>query len=545
MKLFKMRLVALIAIVFYYGHLSGQNRIQEFETILKSQFSEDSPGGAILIAKEDRILYRNAMGLANLEKQMSLKPEHTFRIGSITKQFTAMAILKLAYEGKLSLQDSIQKFIPGFTRNTSAIRIAHLLNHTSGLQNQQNIAGWDSITSEKKITPIKLINLFKHKKPAFEPGSSYQYSNLGYMVLTHIIEVVAQQSYGEYLTSNFFVPLGMKNTGYGDEGINRNGVVGYSRNHSGYKQAAYLNMDIPQGAGGLVSTVDDLYKWNQAVFSGEGPGKYLGDSHRPSRLNNGKEFAYGNGWQLGQVQGRKAIKHDGIINGFVSYQLYLPKEKTYVVILTNCDCTEKIVQLAAKLAAVAIDDSYVYKGMDLSKDILKKYQGMFASNTGAEKIVQLQDGVLYYFSKGGRKLPLLPLTKNKFHEESELEKLTFVSNETGAVVRFDLENLDLPSAWTKVQNINALNSIPTSRETLKKYCGKYKFRNAFTLEVLLKDDQLVGAVGNDYKPLLRFAEHSFFTKFNDIKLVFQVDEKKAVTGLKLLQNTEIIADKIE
>lgn len=544
MRRFLTHLIAIVIITCNYSELNGQNLEKEFDKILQGQFSTNTPGSAVLVVKDDKVIYRKSIGLANLDTQMAIEPNQVFRIASITKQFTAMAILKLAYEDKLSLQDSVQKFIPDFAKNNRPINISQLLNHTSGLLNQYDIEHWEEATTNKTITPTKLIELFKDKQPAFEPGSQYQYSNLGYMVLTHIIEVTSKQSYAEYLNANFFKPLGMTDTQYGDT-QSSDKVVGYSKNNEDFKQAQFIDMNIAQGAGGLSATVDDLYKWNKAVFTPEVLGKYLGASHQPGKLTNGQSFGYGYGWQIGEVQGRKAIKHDGIINGFISYQIYLPQEKAYAVILTNCDCTEDIAQLAAKIMAIAINDPYVFKGVDLEEENLTRYQGIYTSALGEEKIVNLHDGTLYVFSKGGTKLPLLPIAEHTFYVENDLNKLRFNLNDNAKATGYKLSGLDLPTVWKKTDNLTAINTLPTSSDILNQYYGKYKFKNAFTLEITGDGNQIFGLVGNDKKQLYRYDEHSFYSKTNDIKLQFIFDENEKIKGVKLIQVHDMIADKIE
>jgi CubicO group peptidase (beta-lactamase class C family) len=190
----------------------GQTPEKQFDKILSEQNFENSPGFAVLVAKNNKVLYRKAFGYANLELDVKLQPDHIFRIGSITKQFTAAAILKLEEEGKLSLQDVITKFIEDYPTHGHTITIEHLLTHTSGIKSYTSMKEWDAEMHKKDFSPEEMINFFKKEPMDFAPGEEFLYNNSGYFLLGYIIEKASGKTYEEYLKDTFFEPLGMENS---------------------------------------------------------------------------------------------------------------------------------------------------------------------------------------------------------------------------------------------------------------------------------------------------------------------------------------------
>ncbi|HWV68963.1 serine hydrolase domain-containing protein, partial [Chitinophaga sp.] len=321
----KIFIITLLSILT--SHCFGQSPEKELDAVLTRAFPSQGPGAAVLVAKANKIIYKKAFGKANLELNVALKPGHIFRIGSITKQFTACAILKLAEEGKLSLQSEVTEFIRDYPAR--GITIEHLLTHTSGINT--GAGAWTPETRKKDFTPQALIDSFKLRPVDFLPGASFRYNNNGYVLLGYIIELVSGMSYEKYITEHFFKPLGMKNSGYDNTALVIPGrASGYQRDNELYRNANYLSMTQPYSAGSLLSTVEDLYTWNRALTAGKViHEESLRKAQTPYRLNNGDLTGYGYGWWLGNIQGSPCIKHDGLINGFSTFALYLPQEKIF------------------------------------------------------------------------------------------------------------------------------------------------------------------------------------------------------------------------
>ena len=239
----------------------------EFDKLLSEQFKTNETGCAALVARNGQIIYKKAFGMANLELNIPMQADNIFRIGSITKQFTSVAILQLMEQGKLSLQDDITKFIPDYPTHGHHITIEHLLTHTSGIQSYTGMKDFGEIM-RKDMKPEELVAHFKNQPMEFAPGTKWNYNNSGYFLLGYIIEKITGKTYPQYVEEVFFKPLGMANSYYGsDSKIIKNRASAYEKGKDGFQNAEPLSMTLPYSAGSIQSTVEDLFKWHQAVHA--------------------------------------------------------------------------------------------------------------------------------------------------------------------------------------------------------------------------------------------------------------------------------------
>ncbi len=306
-----------------------------FEHVIK----EGYPGAALLVAQDGRILYQNGYGYADIGNRVRITPETKFRIGSITKQFTAAAILKLQEGGKLSVDDKLSKYYPDFPRGNE-ITLYHLLTHTSGLANYTNKPDFlKKVMTE--ATPAEIVESIKSDKPDFSPGEKWDYCNSGYFLLGCIIEKVSGKSLEAFFQETFFDPLGMKNTGIHHwNRILDHEATGYSYLGGKVQRSLDWDMSWAGGAGALYSTVGDLYRWSDALFNGKVlTAASLEAAFTPAKLKDGKApaMSYGFGWIIGKLRGLKSLAHDGALHGFVSYLMQLPDQRFTVVVLANND----------------------------------------------------------------------------------------------------------------------------------------------------------------------------------------------------------------
>lgn len=326
----------------------------DFDNLLSEQFKNLETGATALVARKGQIIYKKAFGMANLEYNIPMQMDNIFRIGSITKQFTAVAILQLMEKGKLSLQDSINKFIPDYPNQGYKITIEHLLTHTSGIRSYTNMKDFETkMTLDLK--PTELIEFFKKEPMEFAPGTKWNYNNSGYFLLGYIIEKVSGKTYPQYIEENFFKPLGMNHSLYGsDLKIVNNRASAYEKDSTGFINAPYLNMNQPYAAGSIQSTVEDLFKWHQAVHAYKLVKKEsLEKAFTKYKLTDGKETDYGYGWGLSDIQGSPTIGHGGGIPGFLTQSIYLPKEDVFVAVFSNCGCNPPF-EVSNKIATLAI-----------------------------------------------------------------------------------------------------------------------------------------------------------------------------------------------
>ncbi len=303
-----------------------------FERLIKPE----GPGASVLIARNGKILFEKGYGLADIEHHRAMTPLTKFRVGSITKQFTASAILKLQEQGKLKVEDKLSKYFPDYPRG-GEVTLRHLLTHTSGIHSYTDKPGFsDSVT--KPVTADALVKSFQTDPFDFEPGAKWSYCNSGFFLLGCIVEKASGQSYEEFLQKSFFAPLGMRDTGvhHSDSALT-NVALGYD---GGPKRAPNWDMSWAGGAGALYSTVEDLYRWNEAVFQGKvlTPGS-LEAAFKPVKTTQDKENnpgeGYGYGWAINRFRGASEISHGGGLNGFTSFLLRLPAKDFTVAVLAN------------------------------------------------------------------------------------------------------------------------------------------------------------------------------------------------------------------
>lgn len=409
---------------------------QELEATLDKivdSYFHAGPGYAIRIDRNGETIYRKAVGMANLESDLTLKQNDIFRIGSITKQFTAVAILTLVERCQINLDDPLTKFIKDYPTKGEPITIEHLLTHTSGIKSYTSMDTWDEQMQKEDLSVDELINLFKGKKMDFKPGSEFKYNNSGYVLLGKIIEEVSGQSYADFLRTEFFVPLDMKDTQYEDDKTER--VPGYSVGKNGeYIEAAYISMTQPYAAGALVSTVDDLSKWYHAIFADQVLSKEMREkAHTPYKLNKGKAIHYGYGWFLNKVDGSPVIMHGGGINGFSSASAFLPKEQLFIVVLSNCDHSPSD-KLIKKIAGTALGKRVsMPKRIKVPEASLSIYKGTY--NLAPENPIKIhvRAGKLVGKAPGQAEVELIPIGNHVFFIQQLEAKLKFNLNKNKVV----------------------------------------------------------------------------------------------------------------
>jgi CubicO group peptidase (beta-lactamase class C family) len=341
--------IALLSLSAY-----AQNLEQKVDSLLLNIFKDKSgPGGVFMIAKGGRSIYQKAFGKANLELGADLTAKNVFQLGSVTKQFTAIAILKLEEQGMLKVTDPISTYIPDYPFGDK-ITLHHLLTHTSGIKDFTKIKSIQQI-AEKDLSPKELLEFFKNEPVDFKPGEKFEYNNSGYVILGHIIELVSRETYENYIKKNIFEKLKMNTSRYAsDREIIVNRAYGYHQKATGYVNKTKISFTIPFSSGSLMSTLDDMLKWqnalNQNLIVNE---KTIKKAFTKYQLNNGEVFTYGYGWHLKEIDSIPAREHGGSIFGFKTMAVYIPSRDIYVIGFSNCDCNSPT-QVTRDIAALAL-----------------------------------------------------------------------------------------------------------------------------------------------------------------------------------------------
>jgi CubicO group peptidase (beta-lactamase class C family) len=308
--------------------------------------------GAVLVAENGQVVFRKGYGMANMEWNIPVEADTKFRLGSITKQFTSALILQLVEQGKIKLDGKLSDYLPEYRKDTGGrITIHQLLNHTSGVPSYTGRPTFFAEESRDPYTVSDFVKKFASGDLEFEPGSKFNYNNSGYSLLGAIIEQVAGKPYEQVLKERILDPLGMKNTGYDHHGtLLAKRASGYSKTPAGYDNAPYLDMSIPYAAGSMYSTIEDLYLWDQALYTD----KVLSAKSRELMYTPGlRNYAYGWGIQKVPLGGKETtiVQHSGGINGFATLIVRIPESRHLVVLLDNTQGT-KLQQVAQNIARV-------------------------------------------------------------------------------------------------------------------------------------------------------------------------------------------------
>ncbi len=509
----------------------------KFDKILSAQFKSEETGATVLVARKGEVIYKKAFGMANLELNVPMKFDNVFRIGSITKQFTAVAILQLMEQGKLGLQDEITKFIPDYPTHGYKITIEHLLTHTSGIHSFTSMKDYEE-RMMLDLKPEEIIDHFKNQPMNFAPGTEWNYSNSGYFLLGYIIEKVSGKTYGEYIEENIFKPAGMINSVYGsDTKLIRNRVGTYSKNENVYENAMAISMTQPFAAGSLLSTVEDMFKWNRAVHSYQLVKKEsLDKAFAPYKLADGTLTEYGYGWALSNVQESPTIEHGGGINGSVTMSIYLPKEDVYVVVFSNCDCFSPK-EIAVNLAGIAIGKPYDYKEITVESKMLKTYAGVYENSKGELRIISFADDKLYSQRGRNQKFIIKAFEKDKFFFEDATLRIEFSRNKKGEVSGLTTKGRNGSEIWNRTNKpVPTVTEINVNSAILEKYVGEYEITPEFTFVITKEDDKLfLKATGQEKVEIFAETETKFFLKVNDAQLEFVKDDAGKVSKAILNQ----------
>ncbi len=389
--------------------------------------------GSVLVARGSEILFSKGYGSANLEWNIPNSPQTKFRLGSVTKQFTAACILLLEERGKLTIDDPVKKHIPDAPAAWDKITLFHVLTHTSGIP---SFTGFPEYASLKlsATTAENLVARFRDKPLDFQPGEKYSYSNSGYVLLGHLIEKISGQPYSKFVEENIFAPLGMKDSGYdSNPAVIPHRASGYTPGKNGPENAGFIHMSVPHAAGALYSTMEDLLRWEQGLFGG----KLLSDASL-RKMTTPFKNGYAFGLIVQEEKGRRVIQHGGGIEGFNTFLAYYPEEKMTVAALGNLNGNAPQ-QIVGRLAAVAHGEQVQLpterKAISVSAAVLKHYVGVYELAPGIDISMTLKGEQLMTQVTGQPKFPLFAETETRFFLKVVDAQVDFIKDSSGAVTQ--------------------------------------------------------------------------------------------------------------
>ncbi len=491
----------------------------------------DTPGCAVGASLDGAIALSAAYGMSDLEHNIALSPDSVFEPGSVTKQFTAAAVLLLAQEGKLSLDDPVRKYIPELPDYGTALTIRHLINHTSGLRDWGSVAGiggWPRTT--RAYSNVNVLDIVSRQKALnYRPGADYSYTNSGYNLAAILVGRVSGKPLSEFTRERIFIPLGMTSTEWRDDyqRIVHNRALAYSQTNGA------VRLDMPfenaHGNGGLLTTVGDLLRWNRNFTDLKiGGPAFVQAQHQQGRLNDGRTIAYASGLMVLHWRGLHEVSHSGSTAGYSAWLGRYPDQGLSVVVLCNVAATNAT-QLGHQVAEVYLANVLPPRSseppMHLDNAALESKAGLYRSVRDHDTLtVDVKDGQLQ-IPRGGA---LTPVSANVFELREDDARVEFESDASGKVARLRLASeIDAGNYYEKVERWN-----PT-RGDLEAMAGEYLSDEAeVALKVVLEGNDLAIHRRPGVKiPLTPAYRDGFGSSLGSVR--FMRDAAGRVTGMSI------------
>jgi CubicO group peptidase (beta-lactamase class C family) len=519
----------------------------------------DSPGCALGIIENGRFVYRRGYGMANLEHEIPISSETVFRIGSTSKQFTAMAIALLAEQEKIPLDDDIRKYLPEMPEYERPVTVRHLIHHTSGIRDYLELMDLAGMREDDFYTNDEAIEMVTRQKALnFAPGDRYLYSNTGYFLLAVILKRASGQSLREFAEENIFKPLGMENTHFHDDHteIVTHRAAGYSPGAEGGYRIDMTTLDLV-GDGSLFTTVEDLFLWDQNFYHnvlGTGGDDLIRQILTPGTLNDGEEQDYAFGLEVGDYKGLKMVSHGGAFVGFRAEMIRFPEQAFSVICLANLN-TISPTRLTRQVADIYLVDRFKEQStadttaqagfVELSAQVLQDKVGVYQSSaTGTIVEICVREGKLTARAFG-LAVRLAPISATDFLALDALFsiEISFPRPDQDAPCGGDQDRpwlMHLLIEDEKPDTLQAINVMFPGTDQLAEYAGKYSSDELqVTYTLALADSKLYvkhkNAPQNPLQPALK---DMFWV--NDITLLFSRDDQGQVSGFTV--NTRRVKD---
>ena len=424
----------IIAII----HLACFTKAQQIEGKIESLIDSYSElyrfNGVVLVSKNGKILFEKAVGYQDIKNKVPNTPNTIYQIGSMTKQFTAVVILKLAEQGKLALKDRVSKYFTDYPRGNE-ITIEHLLTHTSGIYEYFRNTQYNNRDLKKPLSKKERMSFFRSKELDFDPGTKFSYCNSGYELLGLIIEQVTNKPYELVVREYILNPLKMNHTGFDFIGLNNNDKAKpyslYSKKE--ITDATPWDSTATYSAGSLYSTARDLFLWHNGLLSNKIISKSsLQKAHKP--FLNG----YGYGWWIDSLYQRKIVSHGGNVLGFTTQMTRIPEDDVCIILINNI-YNHEIETIANSIVSILYDKSY--KGLEeieLSPDLLEKYTGEYEISSDYLVSITREDSHLYMRVNSDSKIEIFAEKVNSFFLKDEDVRIRFKPDDTGKIVQISV-----------------------------------------------------------------------------------------------------------
>jgi len=566
-NLITLRLILYTAILLVgFQHIAlAQDHAAKIQEVLALAHKYRQFNGSALVAENGKVVYKGAFGLANMEWNIPNTPDTKFRLGSITKQFTATLTMQLVEQGKIKLDAKISDYLPDYRKDIGQkVTIHQLLTHTSGIPSYTGQPGFFENVSRNPYKVDDFVKKYASGNLEFEPGSKYSYNNSGYFLLGAIVEHVTGKPYEQVLKENIFDPLGMKNTGYDrHDTIIPKRATGYGKTPDGYTNAGYLDMSIPYAAGSMYSTVEDLYLWDQALYTDKvlsAQSKAL--MYKPFLQN----YAYG--WVVNKASFKQngnevqVIRHGGGINGFTTTIVRFPTEKNLIVMLDNTG-TGYLDRLSDSIAKILYNQPYDPPKMSivalLQKTIVEKgvaagvaqYRDLKANQSATYDVAEPELNQLgYQLLRSGKSKEAIEIFKlnveaypQGFNTYDSLAEAYAAVNERELAKQNYKKSLELnPNNTSAVEALKTLETptVTIDQKVFDEYSGEYEVGPGFVMRIFREGDKYMSqATGQPAFEIFPESETVFIPRAFPAKLTFIKDADGKVNALRIDQGGRV------
>lgn len=572
--------IAVIAFVATVTLSIAQTKTAQLDALLNQYTDYGQFNGSVLVADKGQVIYKKGFGMANMEWEIPNAPDTKHRLGSITKQFTAMLIMQLVAEGKLDLQATVSKYLPDYSKvNGDKITIHQLLAHTSGTPNYTSFPNFFKELSRNPYTPTEMLKVFADSTLNFTPGERFAYSNSGYILLGAIIEKVTAKPYEQVLQEKIFTPLKMNNTGYDHHNtILKKRASGYEMNGSKSENAPYIDMSTPYAAGSMYSTVEDLVLWDQALYTEKLlPKKYMDMMYEKYVPAFGQFYGYG--WNIGHLpigntkDSVAIIGHSGGINGFNTFITRMPKERASVILLNNTG-SAPLDDITIAINGILHGTPYDFPKQSLANLVyneimdkdLKAGLAFYEKNKGSKEYSyneSAMNSMGYSLLQAEKKqeaeavfkwnVEAFPKSSNVY--DSYAEALMEQGKNELAIANYK-KSIELNPA--NQHGIDMLKKLGAETDGMVKdaivpeavlasYVGNYELKPGFVLTISKEGNQLKAqATGQPAFDIFPKSETEFYVKVVSAQITFNMNSAETVESLTLFQGgQEIVVKKIQ
>lgn len=541
-------------------------KIKSLDSLFRLSFPSSDPGAIILVAQGGRPVFKKAYGMANLENNILLNTDHKMGIGSISKQFAAISILLLQQDGKLNIKDDIRKYLPSYNTYGKTISIENLLSHTSGIPSYTELYGFDTIAN-KTISNYQLVKFFEKRALLFDPGTNWSYSNSGYVLAGLIVEKITGMPFNDFLQQRIFRPLLMTETTLGSSTFI---LPGKASEYSGptakgrMKVETQYNWYWAYAAGQIVSTIDDMLKWDEALYDPVfiNP-EMLALAHKSFILKNGEDAHYGTGWAISSFKNKSMIQHGGSIGGYRAQGMRIPEDHLYILIISNSSATNA--SLMANKSLSILYEMPSLKENQKNVQSWKEIEGIYSSpNSGLRLQSNYGSKEAFYTVRvdsnnrvtaqrtSAAAISLIPVEKDVlFDKANPFVGWKIERNSQGLVEGIRFTQI-FPGYGQERFNKKTSATIPPKPVTgevdsigLVKYTGFFEHEFGNRIKVIIEKGKLYmeNPVIGTKTQLHWISGNTFWVKETDMQVVFEANAKGMISGVKYFNGFREINNK--